>query len=328
MQPLVSILIPAYNAERWLAETLECAVNQTWSRKEIIVVDDGSTDATLSVAKRFDSPLVRVISKAHSGKAGTVNLALKESQGDYLQYLDADDLLAPDKVQVQIERLTVASPNAIATCAWARFYGNDLGTAVFRPQPDFRDYDAPIDWLIESWGGRGTMPPVAWLLPRPVVDRAGAWHEGLSLSDDTEYFTRIVLNADRIVFCGNVHGYYRSGNLSLSGTRSPAAIESFYEVCKLSAQHLLHFEDSPRTRHACANLWQHFAHWVYPDAPDLVHRAEANAQSFGGARLKLQGSLAFQIAREVLGWKAARRLQMARPRLASTSRTRASSLSD
>jgi glycosyltransferase involved in cell wall biosynthesis len=253
--------------------------------------------------------MVRVISKIHSGKADTVNLALQESSGEYVQYLDADDLLALDKVQIQVERLSEQSPWAVATSCWARFYGDSVTTARFRPEPDFRDYDAPIEWLLQSWGGRGTMPPLAWMVPRTVIDRSGAWHPGLSLSDDTEYFTRIVLNADRIVFCEKARGYYRSGNSSLSGTRSRAALESFYKVCELCTRHLTAFEQSSRTRQACANLWQHFAHWVYPDAPDLVRRAESNAKALGGATLTLRGSLTFRVAEALLGWKATRTLQ-------------------
>jgi hypothetical protein len=125
----------------------------------------------------------------------------------------------------------------------------------------------------------------------------------------------VALNSTKIAFCAGAYGYYRSGNASLSGHRSRAALESFYNVCEVCTRHLLAFERSDRTRHACANLWQHFAHWVYPDAPDLVHRAEANAHSLGGASLKLRGGLAFTMTRGLVGWKATRALQLARRRL-------------
>src|SRR5262249_57060076 len=103
MKPLVSILTPAYNAAEWIADTLESAVAQTWPRKEIIVVDDGSRDRTLSIAQRFVSRGVKVLSKANAGAAAARNTALSISHGDYIQWLDADDLLAPDKVASQIE---------------------------------------------------------------------------------------------------------------------------------------------------------------------------------------------------------------------------------
>src|ERR1700694_3446256 len=102
MKPMVSILISAYNAEEWIGYTLQSAVAQTWQRKEIIVVDDGSTDRTAEVARRFASKEVAVVSTANKGLSAAVNHAYQLSRGDYIQELDADDLLAPDKIERQL----------------------------------------------------------------------------------------------------------------------------------------------------------------------------------------------------------------------------------
>src|SRR5262249_15570247 len=95
--PLVSILIPAYNAEPWIADTLRSALAQTWPNTEIIVVDDGSRDETLKVARQFECAKLRVITHKNQGAAATRNVAFSLSRGEYIQWLDADDLLAPDK---------------------------------------------------------------------------------------------------------------------------------------------------------------------------------------------------------------------------------------
>ena len=89
MKPLVSILIPAYNAEKLIGDTLRSAIAQTWERKEIIVVDDGSKDRTLEVASQFAAPGVRVFTQENQGAAATRNKAYSLSQGDYIQWLDA-----------------------------------------------------------------------------------------------------------------------------------------------------------------------------------------------------------------------------------------------
>ena len=94
MSPLVSILIPAYNAERWIAETIGSALGQTWPRKEIIVVNDGSTDQTLSVVQKFASKTVSVVTQENKGVCAARNKAYELCQGDYIQWLDADDLLS------------------------------------------------------------------------------------------------------------------------------------------------------------------------------------------------------------------------------------------
>src|SRR5215472_9171752 len=105
MKPLVSILIPAYNTEEWIAESIQSAVGQTWPRKEIIIVDDGSTDRTGEVASRFAAENVKVLSTENRGLSAAVNTAYRLCQGDYIQELDADDLLAPDKIEKQLTAL-------------------------------------------------------------------------------------------------------------------------------------------------------------------------------------------------------------------------------
>ena len=95
MKPLVSILIAAYNAENTIADTLKSAIGQTWPRKEVIVVDDGSTDRTAEVVRQFKD--VILVSTKNQGLSAALNHAFSLSQGDYIQYLDADDLLCRTK---------------------------------------------------------------------------------------------------------------------------------------------------------------------------------------------------------------------------------------
>src|SRR5208282_3082860 len=97
-KPSVSILIPAYNAQEWIANTLRSAIAQTWEPKEIIVVDDGSADQTFAIARQFESDAVRVVTQRNQGAAAARNHAFALSRGEYIQWLDADDLLAPDKI--------------------------------------------------------------------------------------------------------------------------------------------------------------------------------------------------------------------------------------
>src|ERR1700739_1031893 len=122
MKPLVSILIPAYNSGQWIGDTLCSAIAQTWKPKEIIVLDDGSTDRTLEVARQFESKGVQVFTQANQGAAATRNAAFKLSHGDYIQWLDADDLLSPDKIARQ---MTVAEQLAnkltLLSCGWSSF---------------------------------------------------------------------------------------------------------------------------------------------------------------------------------------------------------------
>ena len=92
MALLVSIIIPAFNSEKYLSETVRSALAQTWPNKEIIVVDDGSSDGTLNVAKQFESRNVKVFTQKNRGAACARNAGLAIAQGDFIQWLDADDL--------------------------------------------------------------------------------------------------------------------------------------------------------------------------------------------------------------------------------------------
>src|SRR5207245_5785704 len=122
MKPLVSILIPAYNAEPWIGDTIKSAVGQTWPRKEIIVVDDGSRDQTLAIARQFASKEISVVTQANQGAAAARNHAFSICQGDFIQWLDADDLLAPDKIARQMEAVDQCrSKRTLLSSAWGRF---------------------------------------------------------------------------------------------------------------------------------------------------------------------------------------------------------------
>lgn len=315
MRTVVSILIPCYNAQRWIAETLESATAQTWQNKEIIVVDDGSTDNSLAIVKSFESHIVKVIRQENQGASSARNRAYAEAQGDLLQYLDADDLLAPDKIECQVKLLSSeGNSDFVASGEWARFYNSPTEANFIRER--VWNNMSPVDWLICSWEGGGMMHPAAWLVPRAIAQKAGPWNETLSLNDDGEYFCRVVLASKGVKFGLGAKSYYRSGlQDSLSGRTSRAGWESAFHACELSTNHLLTQEDSPQTRKACATAFQRFIYAAYPDVPDLVQKAEAKVQSFGGSDLQPDGSPSFQLLSRLVSWKLARQLQkLSRPR--------------
>ncbi len=310
MKPLVSILIPAYNVAPYISETLNSSISQTWENIEVIVVDDGSRDDTLAIAKTYESKKIKVIGQDKNlGQTAALNRSLAEAQGDFIQYLDADDILEPQKIEVQVNRLLKEASGTLAIAPWARFYKNDLSTAKFVPNKDWKDYDDVIAWLVDCWTGNGTMPPSSWLYPREIIDVTGLWNESLTLNNDMEYFTRAVISSKRLVFCPESKWYYRSGNPSLSGQRSQQALWSQYEVIRLSTERLLSVENSDRTRLASACYWQYFIFMAYPQAPDLIEYATKKVVDLGGGDLKPEGGTLFKMVRDIFGWKIAIHLQ-------------------
>ena len=146
-------------------------------------------------------------------------------------------------------------------------------------------------------------------MPRRVADRAGPWDESLSLNDDGEYFARVVLATSAIVFSPSGASLYRS-NLpgSLSRQRSRRALESVFRSVELITAHLRQAEDSPRTLRALADYWQRLAFEIYPEAPDLCRRAEAESARLGGSSLQPSMGPRQRALSRLLGWKLARRL--------------------
>lgn len=306
--PLVSILIPCYNCEQWLAETLKSALAQIWENIEVIVVDDGSKDNSFAIAKGFESSRVKVIRQENQGQSAAENRSLQEAQGDFLQYLDADDLLSPDKIERQIKLLGDSNSEFVAAGEWSRFYKSPQ-EALFIPQPLWADFDS-IDWLICAWENHYMMHGAAWLIPRKIAERAGSWDARLSLINDFDYFSRILLASQGVKFCWGAKTYYRSGNPgSLSGSKSRKAWESAFLSLDKGTTNLIAAENSSRTRQVCATVFQRFIYEVYPDVPDLAQKAEAKVQQFGGSNLQPTGGPIFQSLSRFLGWKQAKRIQ-------------------
>jgi len=309
MNDLVSILIPAYNAERWIAGTIESALAQTWPAREIIVVDDGSTDRTLAVARGFGDRGVRVISQANQGAAAARNSALRAAQGSYIQFLDADDLLHPRKIEAQLRGAEDGRRSRVLlTCRWGRFFVRPE-QARFAPDSLWQDL-SPADWIFTKFTDNHFMFPASWLVSRRLADDAGPWNESLSLDDDGEYMCRLVATSQQVRFMPDAECYYRIGNSgSLSSQRSDRALQSGFSSMRLCIERLLLLEDSERTRRACVRLLQDNLAHFYPEKTDLVDQCRRLARKLGGDLTPPGERFHFMLFRGIFGWRRAKLLR-------------------
>jgi glycosyltransferase involved in cell wall biosynthesis len=316
MKPLVSILIPAYNAEPWIADTIRSALQQTWARKEIIIVDDGSTDRTRSIAKTFSSRDVLVTSRKNGGAAAARNAAYSLCSGDYIQWLDADDLLAPDKITRQMEiAQSLANPRALLASEWGRFLYR-LSRAKFSATPLWVDL-SPVEWLLRKLGQNLHQQPATWLVSRELTQTVGPWNEQLSLDDDGEYFCRVVRASEKVHFVSGARCFYRAtgaGSLSVANA-SDRKLESQWRAMQLQVEYLRSLEDSPRTRAACLIYLQNFLEYLHPWRPDLIAAAERLAESLGGRLQPPQLRWKYAWLENILGRPAAARAQQSLPYL-------------
>ncbi|HTQ30165.1 MAG TPA: glycosyltransferase family A protein [Opitutaceae bacterium] len=308
-QDLVSILIPCHNAAPWVSQTLESALVQTWPHKQIIVVDDGSTDESAKIIRSYAGHGVHLFTQENRGAAAARNRALREARGDFFQFLDADDLISPEKISAQVRLLSGRPAGAVASCAWGRFT-DDPAAARFVDDAVYRDF-AALDFLLLAAQTGAMMHPSSWLVPRAVAEHAGPWDETLTLNDDGEYFCRVLLASSGLAFTSGVRSYYRSGLPgSLSQRRDERSRRSQFHSIELIERHLLAAEDSPRTRRACADYYQRFVHDFFPFPGELMRRAEKRVAELGGSDFDrpVMGPKTAALAR-CLGWKNVRRLK-------------------
>jgi glycosyltransferase involved in cell wall biosynthesis len=311
MSPLVSILIPAYNAESWISETLESALAQTWPRKEIIVVDDSSTDNTLAVARKFAAKSVLVATKANGGASSTRNHAFSLAQGDIIQWLDADDLLAPDKIEKQMRAMSeTGDSRMLLSSAWGRFsYRPDR--AEFTPTSLWCDL-SPVDWLLRKLRDNVFMQTGTWLVSRELSEAAGEWDTRLLGDDDGEYFCRVLLASNGVRFVPGARMFYReSGHARLSYIgSSDKKLEAQLLSMQLHIRYLRSLEESERVRAACLTFIQDWLIHFYPERPDMVSQLQQMAKELGGELQRPRLSWKYAWIQKLFGWRTAKQAQL------------------
>jgi glycosyltransferase involved in cell wall biosynthesis len=336
LKPLVSIVIPAYNAQEYISDTLRSAIAQTWSRKEILVVDDGSKDHTLDVARQFESSCVTVITQENQGAAAARNKALSLSQGDYIQYLDADDLLAPDKLTRQIEAARdSATRRTLFSCAWGKFFYRYYKTS-FTPTPLWSDL-SPLEWLIRKMTLEMYMIPGCWLVSRELTEAAGPWDTSLLYDDDGEYFCRVLLASDKVQFVPEAKVYYRrsgTGSLGYIGS-SARKREDLWCSMQRHISYLRSMDESERARVACVRHLQRYMIEFYPERSDIVEQAEEMARHLGGQLTsplswksdlllastgghhvrKIMAQRLYFLIKTIFGWRIAKRARVFLPKV-------------
>lgn len=315
-EPLVSILIPAYNCEKWIAGAIKSALAQTWPRIEVIVVDDGSKDRTVEVAGRFASSRVRVVSQPNRGASAARNAAYSLAKGDYIQWLDADDLLHTDKIRLQMaEADGLASGRTLLSSEWGYFYHRSEN-ARFVPTALWCDL-TPSEWMMRQMEQNLHMQTATWLVSRALSEAAGPWDPRMLVDDDGEYFCRVMTHADGIKFVPGAMTFYRrsgSGSLCHIGRSDPKREAQFLSM-RLHIRYLLSIDNTERARAACVRYLQNWLIHFHPDRPDIVAQARRLANDLGGSLEIPDFPRKYRWIQKTFGANLARRVQMTVPNL-------------
>jgi glycosyltransferase involved in cell wall biosynthesis len=220
--PLVSVIIPCHNSQQWLQETLDSVSAQTWPHLEIILVDDGSVDSTPDIIRQFAevSPLlVKTVFGTNHGAASARNTGLALAAGEYIQYLDADDLLMPESIALKVKALQESGAD-VAYCDWQKlqeradgqFAKGDCITHTLEQV----DPDPEVALFTTFWS-----PPVALLYRRSIVDCIGGWKQTLAPIEDARYMLDALFNGARFMHVPHNLALYRLFDGPSHSRRSP-----------------------------------------------------------------------------------------------------------
>ena len=185
-RPPASIVIAALDEERYVGEAIESALAQTWEPVEVVVVDDGSTDRTAEIAASYEG--VRVVSQGNRGLSAARNAGVAASTGEILAFLDADDVLMPEKLEVQIGRLLADEEPGCVLASQELFA--EGGTEV---PPWALGRDAPhFKGLGDAGSHTPNLYPVTMVLPRRLFDEVGGFDETMAHSEDVDMVFRLM----------------------------------------------------------------------------------------------------------------------------------------
>lgn len=202
MSPKVSILIPCYNAEQWIAQAIQSALDQTYSNKEVIVVDDGSSDRSLEIIQTFGDAITWE-AQSNQGGNNARNRLLNLSSGTWIQYLDADDYLLPTKIEEQVQYLmNVPSADLVYSPSILEHWNNGQVWQEILPIPQPHD-----PWvLLARWYLPQTNSPL-WR-KQAILDVSG-WKSSQPCCQEHELYFRLLKTGKVFAYCESAKSVYR-----------------------------------------------------------------------------------------------------------------------
>lgn len=302
---LVSVIIPCYNAEKFIGETIESVLDQTWTKIEIIVVDDQSTDNSFSIIETLSSQYpdkIRVLKQEKKGASAARNLGFQESKGDFIQYLDSDDILGKNKIKSQIEALKDCDSNTVVFGKWTHFSDSILDVN-FEHRLNYKSSESGLEWLLDNWSDGQMMANSSWLASRELILKAGEWKEDLLMNQDGEFFCRVLLKSGKMIFEPEAKVFYRLPNSqNVSRQKSFGAYKSMLDSYLSYQSNLLEAENSNRTRTVLKKLFLKFIYDVYPQYPELISNAKDNISKLDVKDEVFIGGPKFQSISKLIGF--------------------------
>lgn len=274
--PLASVVIPAFNSSEYIVEAIESALQQTYSPIEVIVVDDGSTDDTREKLSSFiEDGSVRYQFQTNRGLAAARNTGIKLARGKYLQFLDADDLISPNKIERQVQRLESSPTPAICGCDYRFFDGSNV-SALYGGDPFKGQF--PLNSVSRLFEFETVVH--RWLFPVSIFEIVAGFDEDMPATEDWLFIWKAAASGIGFLYLDEPFALYRKHNNNMTGDCNRGAtghllaldhVERYQQRYKLhlyskqqlnSLREVYHYElglshiRAKRSRSAWSHLWK------------------------------------------------------------------------
>ena len=206
----ISVVIPAYNASRFLRETLDSVLRQTLPADEILVIDDGSSDDTAAIARSYGPP-VRVISRQNAKLGATRNFGTQEATGKWVAFVDADDIWKENKLQLQMEELSRHPEADLCYTGHVEFTAENGGIQLRSPFPA-----PPADKIREYLFRRSTFLPSSVIIRRQVLLEVGGFCTDPDIAEDWDLWMRLLHAGTKFASCPSPLLFYRIHSTSIT----------------------------------------------------------------------------------------------------------------
>lgn len=234
--PVISVIIPSFNGEKFLSETIESVLAQSFRDWECIIINNGSSDNTDGIAKKYSltDPRISYFSQKNNGPGGARNAGLARAKGEFIQLLDHDDLLKPEKFAVQLEVFN-KHPEADLIYSDFRFFNNRDTANLYSMKERYVISENPVDDFVFNWVKDFILPPHPILFRKSCFEKWGMYDEKLGVADDWDLYVRFAIHKPKIIFCDEVLALYRSHPDGITSEKNET--ELFNQKIKMYKKH-------------------------------------------------------------------------------------------
>lgn len=269
--PLISVIIPVYNGEKTIRETIKSALQQTFSDFELIIINDGSQDATLAIVNSIKDPRIKVFSYPNTGSNPSRNRGVSHATGEYIAFLDADDLWTPNKLESQLIALQ-ANPQAAVAYSWTNSI-DELGQFLRQGSHISVTGDVYKQLLLSNFLDSGSNP----LIRAHALAAVGGFDESLAHGEDLDMWLRLADHYQFVAVPSPQILYRQSSNSVSSNIKSMEA--STLRVLEQA------FERKPEFKHlkrkSFGNLYKYLTYKALEQPPKRRLESLTAARFFG-----------------------------------------------